>query len=169
MIDWTPTLLQCAPNVHPDTMARIIRVESRGNPYAISINGGKRALRRQPRNQAEAVATAAALTRAGYGISVGLAQIEWRNLGRYGIRHWEPAFDPCVNLALAGQILGRFYHADLRRLQAQGHAAPQSAALIAAISRYNTGHPAQGLRNGYVGRVLQAAPTPVFALKGSHL
>jgi len=64
---------QCAPSVHPQTMAAVVGVESGSNPFAIGVVGGT--LVRQPNNLAEATATAQALDRAGYNFSVGIAQV----------------------------------------------------------------------------------------------
>lgn len=49
----------CAPAVHPVTLSAVVRNESGANPFAIGVVGGR--LVRQPRTQAEAEATAAAL------------------------------------------------------------------------------------------------------------
>ena len=47
----------CADLAVPhDIMHHVVRVESSGNPYAIGVVGGR--LQRQPKNLAEAVATA---------------------------------------------------------------------------------------------------------------
>ena len=64
---------QCAPSVHPQTMAAVVGVESGSNPFAIGVVGGT--LVRQPNHLAEATATAQALDRAGYNFSMGIAQI----------------------------------------------------------------------------------------------
>ena len=72
--------LACAPQVHADTARALVRVESAFNPWAIGVVGG--ALRRQPRHQAEAIATAQALQAAGWNFSVGLGQINQGNVLR---------------------------------------------------------------------------------------
>ena len=48
--------LACAPQVHADTARALVSVESAFNPWAIGVVGG--ALVRQPRDRAEALATA---------------------------------------------------------------------------------------------------------------
>ncbi|OYZ85644.1 MAG: hypothetical protein B7Y07_10745 [Halothiobacillus sp. 24-54-40] len=76
-----PTLYaQCAPNVAPQTLAAIVRVESGGNPWRIGINGNY-TLPRQPQNKAEAVREANRLIGLGYNIDLGLMQINVKNLG----------------------------------------------------------------------------------------
>ncbi|MGH7019318.1 MAG: lytic transglycosylase domain-containing protein, partial [Brevundimonas sp.] len=61
----------------------------------------------------------------------------------------EAAFDPCRNLAAAGQVLRAGY-------RPSPDETPQQS-LRVALSRYNTGHPSRGFRNGYVARVEAAA------------
>ena len=56
-----------------DVMHHVVRVESSGNPYAIGVVGGR--LQRQPKNLAEAVATAKMLEQKGFNFSLGLAQV----------------------------------------------------------------------------------------------
>lgn len=139
----------CAPQVAPQTMAAIVRVESGLDPLAIGVNGvGRRALR--PRTPEAAVAHAEALIAGGHSIDLGLAQINSRNLARLGLTP-RTAFDPCRNLAAGAAILEAGYRrAAPRRGQEQ-------AGLRTALSYYNTGHPERGLRNGYVARVTAAA------------
>ena len=95
--------LSCAPNVHVETAQALVRAESSLNPYAIGVVGGR--LERQPRERAEALATAWQLQRNGWNFSVGLAQINRHNLPRLGLT-LETAFDPCSNLQSMQAILG---------------------------------------------------------------
>ena len=64
------------------------------------------------------------------------------------------AFEPCRNIHAAAVILTEQYklaaHLEENSMQA----------LLAAISAYNTGNFRDGLRNGYVSRVLQNAKNP---------
>lgn len=136
----------CAPDVAPNTIAQIIRVESRGDPLAINVNGlGKKV-------RAESQAEAARLTRyyinAGYSVDVGLMQVNSSNFAGLGYSHdrIEALFEPCANIAAGSQILKNFY---LRHKGNKGEA----TALRAAISAYNTGSPTRGVANGYVGQV----------------
>src|SRR3546814_12843541 len=82
-------LLQaCAPQVAPETMMAVIRVESAGDPFRIGVNKGG-ALRRQPGNAADAIATAKGLMRRGASFDAGLMQInrsEARREGKEGFR-----------------------------------------------------------------------------------
>jgi type IV secretion system protein VirB1 len=141
----------CAPQVHVDTASSVVAVESAFNPYAIGVVGG--ALERQPRNRAEALATAGALQAGSWNFSVGLAQINVRNLERLGL-NLETAFEPCRNLA-AMQVVLRdcFVRSALRDTQ------PQSA-LRKSLSCYYSGNFSTGFTHGYVRRVVLAATKP---------
>ena len=139
----------CAPQVAPQTLAAVAYAESRFDPLAIGVNRGPRPARR-PRDPAEAARTARALIARGANLDLGLAQINSDNLGWLGLSV-EDAFDPCRNLTAAGRVLQAGYR------PASANPADRQVALRAALSRYNTGHPERGLRNGYVARVERAA------------
>lgn len=145
---------QCAPTVHPLTMAAVTRVESSGNPFAIGVVGG--ALARQPRTKAEAVATARALEAQGYNFSVGVAQVNRHNLPRYALSY-EQAFEPCDNLRVGAAILQDCYERAVQRISL-----PQRA-LRAAFSCYYSGNFQRGFRPdqegqpSYVHKVLRSA------------
>jgi type IV secretion system protein VirB1 len=140
--------VQCAPGVAPATLLAVARAESRLDPLAIGVNGPGR--RPAPSTPAEAIAAARVLVAAGRDIDLGLAQINIRNLARLGLSI-ETAFDPCRNLAAAGQVLREGYARGRAR-----HGAGQ-AALRVAFSVYNTGHAEHGFANGYVARVVAQA------------
>lgn len=137
----------CAPQVAPETLAAIAYAESRFNPLAIGVNRGPRPATR-PRDAAEAARVSRALLARGANLDLGVAQINSANLEWLGLSV-EAAFDPCRNLAAAGVVLRAGY-----RPSATGD---RQAALRIALSRYNTGHPERGFRNGYVARVERAA------------
>ena len=138
----------CAPEVAPATLAAIAHVESRFDPLAIGVNRGGL---RPPRARSAAAAARAArrLLARGANLDLGLGQINSDNLVWLGLSV-EDAFDPCLNLRAAATVLRAGY-----RPVADTSAARQ-AALRVALSRYNTGHPRRGFRNGYVARVEQA-------------
>lgn len=145
-----PTLIQqCAPAVHPDTMQRIVRVESSANPYAIGVVGGR--LTRQPRQLDEAVATARWLAEHGHNYSAGLTQVNQSNFARHGLT-LESAFAPCANLRAGAAILQECFE------RARGRRSEQ-AALQAAFSCYYSGNFRTGFDHGYVTRVLATLPT----------
>ena len=138
-------LTECAPNVAPDTMSAIVRVESGGNPIAMNVNGGQR-LARQPANRDEALAWATWLIAHGYSVDLGMAQVNSRNLPRLGVTA-EQMFEPCDNLKAGARILAENY-AGASKQYGEGQ-----KALRAAISAYNTGNYKNGFTNGYVAKV----------------
>jgi type IV secretion system protein VirB1 len=147
--DFSALATTCAPLVHASTARALVAVESGFNPHAIGVVGG--ALERQPRNRAEALATAKQLTANGWNFSVGLAQINVHNFERLGLNA-ETAFDPCQNLRAMQTVLGEC-------LASRATKAEQ-VALREALSCYYSGNAVTGFRHGYVQRVVRAAPTP---------
>lgn len=132
-------MLAC-PNlaVSREVMQHVVQVESGANPYAIGVVGGQ--LARQPRNMDEALATARMLESKGYNFSVGIAQVNRTNLGRYGLDSYRKAFNTCDNLAAGAQILANCYssaHGDWGK----------------AFSCYYSGNFTTGFRDGYVQKV----------------
>ena len=142
--------LACAPQVHADTARALVRVESAFNPWAIGVVGG--ALRRQPRHQAEAIATAQALQAAGWSFSVGLGQINRGNFARLGLT-LNSAFEPCTNLAAMQTVLGECFE---RAQGAAKHRPAEQLALQRALSCYYSGNFSTGFRHGYVRKVVAA-------------
>ena len=142
--------LACAPQVHADTARALVSVESAFNPWAIGVVGG--ALVRQPRNRAEAFATARALRDAGWNFSVGLGQINVGNFDRLGLTV-ESAFEPCANLAAMQTVLAECFD----RASASTSSAAGQMALRQALSCYYSGNFATGFRHGYVRKVVVAA------------
>ncbi|MBX3484467.1 MAG: lytic transglycosylase domain-containing protein [Phenylobacterium sp.] len=139
----------CAPQVAPETLAAIAYAESRFNPIAIGVNRGPRPAR-PARDAADAARIARGLLARGANLDLGVAQINSDNLDWLGLSV-EAAFDPCRNLAAAGVVLRAGYR------PAKG--VDRQTTLRVALSRYNTGHPERGFRNGYVARVEAAAAT----------
>jgi type IV secretion system protein VirB1 len=151
--------LECAPQVHADTARALVSVESALNPWAIGVVGG--ALLRQPRNRAEALATAKALRDAGWNFSVGLGQINVGNFERLGLS-LESAFEPCANLAAMQTVLGECFD----RASGNASKAVDQVALRQALSCYYSGNFATGFRHGYVRKVMVAArAVPTSQLK----
>jgi len=142
--------LACAPQVHTDTARALVSVESAFNPWAIGVVGG--ALVRQPRNHAEALATARALQAAGWNFSVGLGQINVGNFDRLGLTV-ESAFEPCANLAAMQTVLAECFD----RASGSATKAADQVALRQALSCYYSGNFATGFRHGYVRKVVIAA------------
>jgi type IV secretion system protein VirB1 len=146
-------LLACAPQVDAGTALALIHVESGGNEHAIGVVGGS--LDRQPRNRAEALATARSLLSANWNFSVGLAQINMRNFRRLGLTV-ESALDPCTNLSAMQTVLSKCYD---RSALTSPQAGPGDAqhTLRRALSCYYSGNFSTGFQHGYVQRVALAA------------
>jgi type IV secretion system protein VirB1 len=130
-------------------MQHVVDVESSFNRYAIGVVGGR--LERQPDNLAEAVATARMLASRGYDFSLGLAQVNRRNLARYGLGSYAQAFDACRNLQAGSRILAEC-HARAGRDWGR------------ALSCYYSGDFVTGFRQGYVQKVFASVRA---ALPGS--
>lgn len=127
--------------VPAEVMQHIVQVESSANPFAIGVVGGT--LVRQPKNLDEAVATVQMLDANGYNYSLGIAQVNRANLGRYGLDTYAKAFDACGNLSAGAQILADCYasaHGDWGK----------------AFSCYYSGNFVTGFRDGYVQKVYAA-------------
>ena len=135
---------QCAPNVAPQTVAAIVMTESRGEVFALNVNGASQP--RMPTNAGDAAATARRFIAAGYSVDLGLGQINSRNMRKLRLT-WDTVFDPCTNIAALGRILTENYQAVLADRE------PQTALRI-ALSLYNTGSRSRGFSNGYVERVV---------------
>lgn len=92
-------------NVSPTFFTAILKTESNLHPYAIGVSyRGKPVRSYFPRTQEEAVYLARYISSLGYHVDLGLGQISIQNLRRWGIPI-EYAFDPCINLHLAGAVL----------------------------------------------------------------
>jgi type IV secretion system protein VirB1 len=142
MLDFNALAQECAPGVHPTTLQAIVRTESGFNPYAIGVVGGH--LARQPRDRAEAVATAKALDAQGINFSMGLGQVNRTNLARYGLTY-ETAFDLCTNLKADAAILRTCY------TRAAATMGAGDRALRAAISCYYSGNFTRGFAADFNG------------------
>ena len=142
-MDFLVLAQQCAPSVHPQTMANVVRVESGFNPFAIGVVGGH--LVRQPTNKAEALATAKSLEQSGFNFSLGLGQVNRYNLSRYGL-DYETAFEPCDNLKAGAAILSACFAGAKKTLVSD------QAALQAAFSCYYSGNYLTGFRSDFNGQ-----------------
>lgn len=127
--------------VSMDVMQHVINVESSRNPYAIGVVGG--ALVRQPKGLDEALATVRMLEEKGYNFSIGLAQVNRYNLGKYGLDSYEKAFQQCPNLQAGSRILAECYK---RSGKDWGK----------SFSCYYSGNFETGFRHGYVQKVFDS-------------
>jgi len=140
---------QCAPGIHPQTLAAVVGHESNFDPLAIGVKG----VSVKVRTLEEAVSSASRLIAEGKSVDMGLGQINAANLRRLGLSVRE-VFDPCINLAAAARILTENYQ------EARKQLGDEQSALNAALSQYNTGNRVSGLKNGYVAKVRRQAGLP---------
>jgi len=137
--------IHCAPEDAPETLAAVAGAESGFNTLAIHDNTTRQ--NETALDARGAVAIATALIAAGHSVDLGLMQIDSANLARLGLTV-ATAFDACSSVRAAGALLAQDYEANGQRPQ---------AALLAALSRYNTGTAWQGFQNGYVSHVIRSA------------
>ncbi|HEY0333418.1 MAG TPA: transglycosylase SLT domain-containing protein [Stenotrophomonas sp.] len=131
-------LLNCPEMaVSPQIMQHVVQVESSRQQYAIGVVGGQ--LVRQPRSLDEAVSTVRMLEARGYNFSLGVAQVNRYNLGKYGLSSYSQAFELCPNLQAGARILAGCFD----RHQDWGK----------AFSCYYSGNAVTGFRHGYVQKV----------------
>ncbi len=161
--EFSALIARCAPTVHPETMASVISAESRGHQFAIADAGPvklpwserKKLVRSfYPTTLDDAVKTAENLIKNGHTVSLGLAQVNDRNLRSFGLTVRE-VFEPCANLATGGKILTAFYVKAVRKF------GTGPAALNAALSAYNSGDWVRGARDGYVSLVYKQLGKPL--------
>ncbi len=138
-------------SVPNEVMHHVVQVESAFNPYAIGVVGGR--LVRQPRNLPEALATVRMLEGRGFNFSIGLAQVNRYNLGKYGLNSYEKAFEPCANLTAGSKILAECYH------RAGGDWGK-------SFSCYYSGNFQTDFHHGYVDKVIVAARSQTGRGKG---
>jgi type IV secretion system protein VirB1 len=122
----TTLALTCAPQVAPATLAAIAQSESGLDPLAVGDNTAHRSYHLAAKS--EAIALAAQLAAEGHDLDLGLMQINQRNFGWLGLAAGD-AFEPCESLA-AG------------------------AAVLTALSRYNTGKSSSPAGMAYALRVI---------------
>lgn len=124
--------------VPPEVMHHVVRVESSHNPYAIGVVGGH--LVRQPKNLPEALATVRMLESRGFNFSLGVAQVNRYNLGKYGLDSYEKAFEVCPNLQAGSRILAECY-------------SRSGGDWGKSFSCYYSGNFVTGYRHGYVQKI----------------
>lgn len=159
LAEFVALAMTCAPQVHVTTLQALVQAESRGNPYAIRVNG-KGGGMLTPATEAEAIAIAHKAVSAGKNIDAGWGQINSSNWKWLGLNA-ETVFDPCTNLRAAQVVLTACYKRAAARL------GPGAQALVAGLSCYNTGNFQGGVANGYVQGVYAQANVPVPAIRGN--
>jgi type IV secretion system protein VirB1 len=102
----------CAPMVQVETLASVVSLESRFQPFAIRINSGA-PLRAQPTNKPEAIEVATSLIAERKDIQIGLGGLGVEELRKLGLS-LSDAFDPCLNLKATATLLDGYYRRALR-------------------------------------------------------
>ncbi len=167
-VDADDLLKRCAPGVHPDTMKAVLSTESRGHVLAVADAGPvalpwsvRKSMVRSlyPATLADAVALVKDLLAKGHTVSLGLAQINDRNLAAYGLAV-EDVFEPCRNVATGAAILSDFYARAVKEF------GTGQRALRAALSGYNSGSFVRGEQDGYVDLVYSQVGKPLVLQEG---
>ncbi len=149
----------CGSAVHIETLKPLIKTESQLNPLAIADAGPvdmpwrlrkKMVKSYYPDTLESALQIAEELLRQGHTISIGLTQINDRNLPLMGLT-LEQAFDPCTNIKHGSKLLAEYYVAAFKKF---GNV---SKALDAALSKYNSGSYERGRDDGYVDLIYKNA------------
>lgn len=102
MIDILALAAMCTADVHPKTIAAIIKVESGGNPLAIHDNTSGRSYFIKNRPDAEQLLLS--LLRRGNSVDTGIMQINSSNFKTYHL-NYQTTFDSCKNIHAGGSVL----------------------------------------------------------------
>jgi type IV secretion system protein VirB1 len=140
----------CARYVQAPIEQQIVRVESSFNPYAIGVVSGR--LQRQPRNKAEAIATAQALQAQGWNFSMGCRQVNVKNLSLYGLT-LETVFDAKKNSAAGTAIYNECLERASRKF-GKGEAVTRAALSCYYSGNFTTGQRKEGNQPSYADLVL---------------
>lgn len=155
---FTQLAASCAPAVHVDTLAAVAGAESGFDAHAVHVNGADRRTASLATREEAILRATELIVGEGRSVDLGLMQVNSANLAPLELSIAD-AFDPCRSLAAGARLLADGYTAALA-----GGADPQQA-LLAALSRYNTGDPTRGIADGYVARVQAAAEQVVPAIR----
>ncbi len=140
-------IAMCAPDVAPEMIQQIIKVESNGDALAIHINHKPDQMSKATSIQ-EAVYIAKNAIESGYSVDMGLMQINSQHLKWLGVdlSNLGVLFTPCANIAAGAALLKDSYN------RASLTFGVGQDALKAALSEYNTGSFTKGFKNGYLAR-----------------
>lgn len=156
-----PFVQLCAPPEHAPVMEKIVAAESGGKSLAIHDNRTGRSY--FPETLADAMAVASKLLkRKDASLDLGLAQINSRNLARFGAT-LQDAFDPCSSVKMGAVI----YAEGLQAAMSAGLSG--DAAVRAALSRYNTGRLDGSVGASYAARVLGGHAVVVVNVKRASI
>jgi type IV secretion system protein VirB1 len=150
MMDLPSLIAACGLVLSPSIVGGIVDTESARKPYRINVNSKTMKVVSYSFNtENEAVSFSKDLISQGYSIDMGIGQINSINLPSVNLTV-EDIFKPCPNLIALQTIFLRGYNLKVDR----NLSAAQKE--FAALSRYNTGHPRYGIKNGYVKKVISA-------------
>ena len=135
---------RCAPSVPSEILRAVAQTESGLDPLALHDN--TTGVSEQPGSMQEALTDAWTWIGRGNSVDLGLMQVNSANLDALDMTA-RTALDPCLSLAGGAAVLRAAYGGGKTN-------AEQQAALLMALSRYNTGSPFRGIMNGYARRVM---------------
>jgi type IV secretion system protein VirB1 len=145
--DFAGLAARCAPGVPVWVLRGVARTESDFHPWMLHDNSTHAS--DSPASLAAAKTEAAAWMAEGHSVDLGLMQINTANLSALGMTIGT-ALDPCASLAGGAAVLRAAYGSGPVD-------AGQQAALLMALSIYNTGSPLKGIINGYARKVMRHA------------
>ncbi len=138
---------RCASSVPAQTLRAVAITESDLNPLALYDNTTGQ--KEEAESRAQALSDATRWVQRGDSVDIGLMQINSANLPALKMTV-ASALDPCTSMAAGTEVLRAAYGGGRTP-------ADRQAALLMALSRYNTGSPLRGIMNGYVRKVLANA------------
>jgi len=137
----------CAPNVHPVTLATVVSHESANNRFAFNINTKGFTLPWKPVDEEDAKRLIDWLEARELNYDLGYGQVNSANFKGLGVTA-ESLLDGCNNLRASAVILTDCYE------RAAKESGEGQRALRQALSCYNTNSLSRGFENGYVAKVL---------------
>ncbi|RCS22843.1 type IV secretion system protein VirB1 [Phyllobacterium salinisoli] len=135
----------CAPLIAVETLAGVVSLESRFEPFAIRVNSGA-PLSQQPTTRVEAIEIATSLAAGQQDIQLGLGGIGMAELRTLKLSISE-AFDPCLNLHGTATLLDGYY-----RLAVKAGADPKRAEQL-MLQSYHGRDPSVGAMVKYDAQV----------------
>lgn len=157
--DFATLAARCAPGVPEKVLRGVARTESNFYPWRLHDNSTHASA--NPASLANAEAQATAWIAEGHSVDLGLMQINSANLPALGMTIGA-ALDPCASLAAGAAVLRAAYGGG-------PVGSGQQAALLMALSIYNTGSPLKGIMNGYAMRVMRHADEAASGFSASPL
>ncbi|HQT65891.1 MAG TPA: lytic transglycosylase domain-containing protein [Acidocella sp.] len=157
--DFATLAARCAPDMPESVLRGVARTESNFYPWRLHDNSTH--FSASPASLANAEAQATAWIAEGHSVDIGLMQINSANLPALGMTIGA-ALDPCASLAGGAAVLRAAYGSGPVYTG-------QQAALLMALSIYNTGSSLKGIMNGYVRRVMRHADEAASGFSASPL